>query len=173
MRVKENADDYRYFPDPDLPPVIISESKIDSIIKDLPFLPFEFENRWIDEYDFKKIVILLKQNGITTIGADNQLTERNIMKLVDILKEQESPEDNLNLEEGQLIIDKLKLMLDSWQRKQYNNDKEKWEMFTLDLVELIEDYEEEMSMKGITMDSPLNENLKKRIRTEIKKLMQE
>ena len=53
MRVKENADDYRYFPDPDLPPVIISESKIDSIIKDLPFLPFEFENRWIDEYDFK------------------------------------------------------------------------------------------------------------------------
>ena len=92
------------------------------------------------------------------------------MKLVDILKEQESPEDNSNLEEGQLIIDKLKLMLDSWQRKQYNNDKEKWEMFTLDLVELIEDYEEEMSMKGITMDSPLNENLKKRIRTEIKKV---
>jgi len=64
-------------------------------------------------------------------------------------------------------------MLDSWQRKQYNNDKEKWEMFTLDIVELIEDYEEETSMKGITMDSPLNENLKKRIRTEIKKLMQE
>ena len=139
--------------------------------QDDDFYLFKFPN--IDEYDFRKIVILLKQNGITTIGADNQLTERNIMKLVDILKEQESPEDNLNLEEGQLIIDKLKLMLDSWQRKQYNNDKEKWEMFTLDLVELIEDYEEEMSMKGITMDSPLNENLKKRIRTEIKKLMQE
>jgi len=139
--------------------------------QDNDFYLFKFPN--IDEYDFRKIVILLKQNGITTIGADNQLTERNIMKLVDILKEQESPEDNLNLEEGQLIIDKLKLMLNSWQRKQYNNDKEKWEMFTLDLVELIEDYEEEMSMKGITMDSPLNENLKKRIRTEIKKLMQE
>ena len=139
--------------------------------QDNDFYLFKFPN--IDEYDFRKIVILLKQNGITTIGADNQLTERNIMKLVDILKEQESPEDNSNLEESQLIIDKLKLMLNSWQRKQYNNDKEKWEMFTLDLVELIEDYEEEMSMKGITMDSPLNENLKKRIRTEIKKLMQE
>ena len=35
-RVKENADDYRYFPDPDLPPVTISESKIDSIKQDLP-----------------------------------------------------------------------------------------------------------------------------------------
>ena len=53
MRVKENADDYRYFPDPDLPPVTISESKIDSIKQDLPILPFEFENRWIDKYDFK------------------------------------------------------------------------------------------------------------------------
>ena len=53
MRVKENADDYRYFPDPDLPPVTISESKIDSIKQDLPILPFEFENKWIDKYDFK------------------------------------------------------------------------------------------------------------------------
>ena len=53
MRVKENADDYRYFPDPDLPPVLISKSKIDSIKKGLPTLPFEFESRWINEYGFK------------------------------------------------------------------------------------------------------------------------
>ena len=34
-----------------------------------------------DEYDFRKIVKLLKVSGITTIGADSQLTEKNIMKL--------------------------------------------------------------------------------------------
>ena len=138
--------------------------------QDDDFYLFKFPN--IDEYDFKQIVILLKQNGITTIGADNQLTERNIMKLVDILKELESPEDNSNLEESQLIIDKLELMLNSWQRKQYNNDKEKWEMFTLDIQELIEDYEEETSMRGITMDSPMNEEIKKTIKKELKRLMQ-
>ena len=50
--------------------------------QDNDFYLFKFPN--IDEYDFRKIVILLKQNGITTIGADNQLRERNIIKLVDI-----------------------------------------------------------------------------------------
>jgi hypothetical protein len=38
-----------------------------------------------DEYDFRDIVKLLKVNGITTIGADDQLTERQIMKLVNLL----------------------------------------------------------------------------------------
>ena len=42
-----------------------------------------------DEYDFRDIVNLLKKNGITTIGADTQLTEKHIMKLTDLLKEQE------------------------------------------------------------------------------------
>ena len=139
--------------------------------QDDDFYLFKFPN--VDEYDFKKIVILLKQNGITTIGADNQLTERNIMKLVNILKEQEGPEDNSNLEEAQGIIDKLKIILDVWQKKQYNNDQERWEMYYMDILELVEDYEEETSMKGVAMNSPLNENLKKRIKKEIKKLMQE
>ena len=53
MRVKENADDYRYFPDPDLPPVTIFDSKIESIKKVVPTLPFEFENKWINKYNFK------------------------------------------------------------------------------------------------------------------------
>ena len=53
MRVKENADDYRYFPDPDLPPVTIKNSKIESIKEILPTLPFEFENKWINTYNVK------------------------------------------------------------------------------------------------------------------------
>ena len=40
-----------------------------------------------DEYDFRDIVRLLKVSGITTIGADSQLTEKNIMKLTDLIKE--------------------------------------------------------------------------------------
>ena len=44
-----------------------------------------FKFPFADEYDFRDIVKLLKQNGITTIGADDQLTERQIMKLVNLV----------------------------------------------------------------------------------------
>ncbi len=39
MRIKENADDYRYFPDPDLIPLAISEARIEEIRAALPELP--------------------------------------------------------------------------------------------------------------------------------------
>mgnify|MGYP001178983081 CR=1 FL=1 len=57
----------------------------DAIKQDDGFYMFSFPNA--DESDFKEIVRLLKVNGITTIGADDQLTERQIMKLTDLLKE--------------------------------------------------------------------------------------
>lgn len=43
MRSKEDAKDYRYFPDPDLPPVHISDEWIDRIVKSMP--EFQPENR--------------------------------------------------------------------------------------------------------------------------------
>ena len=52
MRIKENADDYRYFPEPDLPPVEIDKKHIKSIKKLLPNLPFELEDKWIKDYNF-------------------------------------------------------------------------------------------------------------------------
>ncbi len=39
MRTKENADDYRYFPDPDLPPIRLTDGEIDAIRQSLPELP--------------------------------------------------------------------------------------------------------------------------------------
>ena len=39
MRGKEDAEDYRYFPDPDLPPLLISEAQIESVRKLMPQLP--------------------------------------------------------------------------------------------------------------------------------------
>lgn len=49
------------------------------------FYLFSFPD--IDEFDFREAVLLLKQNGVTTIGADEQLSERKIMKLTNLLKE--------------------------------------------------------------------------------------
>lgn len=43
LRSKEDAHDYRYFPEPDLPPVIVSDTHLNEIQKDLPALPWELE----------------------------------------------------------------------------------------------------------------------------------
>lgn len=50
MRVKETSADYRYFPEPDLPPVIIDDSEIKKLEKQMPELPDEKNNRYIKEY---------------------------------------------------------------------------------------------------------------------------
>lgn len=48
MRSKEEANDYRYFPDPDLLPVVIDDEYIESVRKELPELPDEKRQRYID-----------------------------------------------------------------------------------------------------------------------------
>lgn len=49
MRRKESADDYRYFPEPDLVPIILTDAYIEEIRKSLPELPLERERRYVRE----------------------------------------------------------------------------------------------------------------------------
>lgn len=51
MRSKEEAHDYRYFPDPDLLPVLLDEAWIERCKDELPELPEARRNRFIAEYD--------------------------------------------------------------------------------------------------------------------------
>lgn len=53
MRSKEEANDYRYFPDPDLLPVEISEEFIEAVRGSMPELPAAKESRFVDEYSLK------------------------------------------------------------------------------------------------------------------------
>jgi aspartyl-tRNA(Asn)/glutamyl-tRNA(Gln) amidotransferase subunit B len=54
MRSKEEANDYRYFPDPDLLPVEISADYIENIRQQLPELPDAKEQRFVGDYELKK-----------------------------------------------------------------------------------------------------------------------
>ncbi len=54
MRSKEEAHDYRYFPDPDLVPVLVSERWITDVRSTLPELPRERRNRFIEQFSLPK-----------------------------------------------------------------------------------------------------------------------
>jgi aspartyl-tRNA(Asn)/glutamyl-tRNA(Gln) amidotransferase subunit B len=51
MRGKEEAHDYRYFPDPDLTPLIIDPSWVESLRADLPELPIARQKRFVSAYN--------------------------------------------------------------------------------------------------------------------------
>lgn len=64
QRWKEEAEDYRYFPEPDLPPIILTEDYINSI--SLPELPQKRKQRFKEEYNFsyKEADILVKNKEL-------------------------------------------------------------------------------------------------------------
>ncbi|MDE7398728.1 MAG: Asp-tRNA(Asn)/Glu-tRNA(Gln) amidotransferase subunit GatB [Oscillospiraceae bacterium] len=53
MRSKEDAHDYRYFPDPDIPPIIFTEEELEAIRNSIPELPEQRVARYVDEYGLK------------------------------------------------------------------------------------------------------------------------
>jgi aspartyl-tRNA(Asn)/glutamyl-tRNA(Gln) amidotransferase subunit B len=50
MRSKEDAHDYRYFPEPDLPPLVVSTEWVDEARASLPELPAERRRRFVSQY---------------------------------------------------------------------------------------------------------------------------
>lgn len=68
IRVKEDADDYRYFPDPDLIPFVITEQQIDSHKNELPTLP----EQWMQK--------LLKEYGLTEYDASILCEEKGLIE---------------------------------------------------------------------------------------------
>ncbi|OTG63469.1 Asp-tRNA(Asn)/Glu-tRNA(Gln) amidotransferase subunit GatB [Acinetobacter silvestris] len=64
MRSKEEANDYRYFPDPDLLPVIITDEQIERIRAELPELPVARRTRFVESYgltDYDSHVLTLSR----------------------------------------------------------------------------------------------------------------
>ena len=68
MRSKEEAHDYRYFPDPDLLPLEISNEEIKIIQSLIPQLPDELKNKFIDEYK-------LSNYDASILTADKQISD--------------------------------------------------------------------------------------------------
>jgi aspartyl-tRNA(Asn)/glutamyl-tRNA(Gln) amidotransferase subunit B len=54
MRLKEEAEDYRYIPDPDLPPMIAEEERVEAIHEEMPEPAHIKTERFVEEYGIKK-----------------------------------------------------------------------------------------------------------------------
>ena len=54
MRSKEHAHDYRYFPEPDLVPLRVSEAWLEQIRATVPELPAEKRNRFVESYGLRE-----------------------------------------------------------------------------------------------------------------------
>ena len=83
MRSKEDAHDYRYFPDPDLLPLELSDSQISEIRSDMPELPDQLVERLISEY------------GITKYDADVIAEEKEYVQYY---------ENSANNRDGKLVV---------------------------------------------------------------------
>ncbi|MFP3017650.1 MAG: Asp-tRNA(Asn)/Glu-tRNA(Gln) amidotransferase subunit GatB [Candidatus Tisiphia sp.] len=66
MRLKEESHDYRYFPDPDLLPIVLSEELIEQLARELPELPHAKIKRYIAEYS-------LNTYDAEVLAADEQV----------------------------------------------------------------------------------------------------
>lgn len=70
MRKKEGLSDYRYFPEPDLPEVILTEEYVDKIRGSLPELP-EMKRRRYEEMGLSMQDVLFLANDVK-VSSSNQ-----------------------------------------------------------------------------------------------------
>ena len=75
MRSKEEAHDYRYFPDPDLLPLEFEQSWVDAIRETLPELPDQKKHRFVNDY------------GLSVIDAGTLAAERKIAEFFEAVAE--------------------------------------------------------------------------------------
>lgn len=66
MRGKEDADDYRYFPDPDLLPLRIGKEWIEEVAKGMPELPDAVRERFVRQYS-------LGQDSVAVVSSDRDI----------------------------------------------------------------------------------------------------
>ena len=68
MRSKEDAHDYRYFPDPDIPPIIFTEEELNEIRLSLPEMPESRMERYTKDYG-------ISQNDAVIIVGDKRISD--------------------------------------------------------------------------------------------------
>ena len=81
MRTKEDAHDYRYFPDPDLLPLELNDDFINEIKKEIPELPDEKKKRFIDKFNLSPYEANILVSDIDTSKYFEDVSKNSDVKL--------------------------------------------------------------------------------------------
>ena len=87
QRVKEEANDYRYFPEPDLPPVVFTQENIEKIKEEIPELPKDKRKRFEKEYGLSKefIEILIADRPRSDYFEEAAKLNKNYKTIADMM----------------------------------------------------------------------------------------
>ena len=117
MRSKEEANDYRYFPCPDLLPVVISDDEFNDIKNNLPELPDEKEKRYISEANLEEAEAKIISSSKTMANMfEEACSKTNDSKLVanwlvgDVSALLNS--DNIDIEESKLSSNNFAILIE-------------------------------------------------------------
>ena len=81
MRSKEDAHDYRYFPDPDLLPLEVSDDFVEKIKSEIPELPDEKKKRFIEKFKLSPYEATILVSDIETSKYFEEVVENSDVKL--------------------------------------------------------------------------------------------
>lgn len=125
QRVKETAEDYRYFPDPDIPPMRFSDEQIQEIQGFIPELPFQVIARWQKTYGleprFAELIFerFYEVEKLDLIFAELIRQGLSVAKLVSLLAQKKIEVDILRDTPEQIcVIFKKLTMLDDVSEKE-------------------------------------------------------
>ena len=125
MRVKETGNDYRYFPEPDIPYVILDEEWIDKIKKEMPVLPDKLResykrfgindiaiNALIQNQELNKFMNKLIELGVNPIISSNIITGDVLGYL---------NKHNISIEDTKLTVDKIKQLVNKLENNEISS----------------------------------------------------
>ncbi|MBQ6707978.1 MAG: Asp-tRNA(Asn)/Glu-tRNA(Gln) amidotransferase subunit GatB, partial [Clostridia bacterium] len=112
MRSKEDAQDYKYFPEPDIPPLSISDSEIDEIRATLPELPQAKKQRYMKEYNLPEYdtnmitgsvyLVRLFEKTVEVCKNPKEASNWIMVELMKLLNETQTLPENMTFDETYL-----------------------------------------------------------------------
>lgn len=112
MRYKETGNDYRYFPEPDIPFVIINDERIEAVKKNIPMLPDERSKKYLElgvsAINVSKLISNRELSDFFNTLLDSNINYQTAANLLlgDIsayLNKEEMTFNNINLSKGRFI----------------------------------------------------------------------